>query len=285
MMSMPADAAEKRDSRLASAQLTVCVVPGGTLKVVLGACDGNSLPFPFGEGAVGPQGPQGPAGPPGPQGPAGPTGATGPAGPAGPVGPTGAVGPQGPQGPKGDTGSQGAEGQQGPQGPQGLDGPQGPQGPEGPQGPQGPAGPSGGGLTVVDATGTRLGTLVDAFNGMVMRQVGPDRLLIQTSANGVLQAAVAFYHTTSDCTGARYLTNMNNAGYFFVGLVNGPQVAYTRSLDPALTTTRSVERFVAGQDLTTPGTCTTATSNRSIGPVVIVSDPGLVVAAPLSVEW
>jgi hypothetical protein len=47
---------------------------------------------------------------------------------------------------------------------------------------------------VVDATGTRFGTLVDGFNGLVFRQVGPDRVFIQTSANGVAQSAVSFYH-------------------------------------------------------------------------------------------
>jgi hypothetical protein len=126
--------------------------------------------------------------------------------------------------------------------------------------------------------------LVDVFNGMVIRQVGPDRVLLQMSANGVVQAAVSFYHTTTDCSGPRYLTNMNGAGFAFFGYVSGPQVVYTRWLDPAVTLTRSVEKLAVGQDLTTPGPCTTTSSNRSIGPVILVSDPGLVVATPLSVE-
>jgi hypothetical protein len=140
---------------------------------------------------------------------------------------------------------------------------------------------------VVDATGARLGTLLDGFNGFVFRQVGPDRLFIQTSANGVTQSAVLIYHTTTDCSGARYLANQNGAGYFLWGFVSGVQVAYTRFVDPSTTTTmavRSVERFTVGQDLTTPGTCGAASGNRSIGPVIIVSDPGLVVAGPLRVE-
>ena len=133
----------------------------------------------------------------------------------------------------------------------------------------------------------RLGTLIDGFNGLVFRQVGPDRLFIQTSANGVAQSAVSFYHTTTDCSGARYLTNQNGAGYFLWGFVSGMQVAYTRFVDPSSTSTtavRSVERFTVGQDLTAPGTCAAASGNRSIGPVIIVSDPGLAVATPLKLE-
>ncbi len=69
----------------------------------------------------------------------------------GPAGTTGAQGPQGPAGAVGATGPAGAQGAQGNQGPQGV---------QGPQGPTGNTGPMPQGLSVYDANGQFIGTLL-----------------------------------------------------------------------------------------------------------------------------
>lgn len=148
-------------------------------------------------GAVGPAGPAGPAGPQGatgaagatgPQGAKGDTGATGAQGPSGPQGATGAQGPQGdtgaqgaigPAGPTGATGAQGPKGDVGAQGPQGNVGATGPQGAPGPQGPMGP--PGGPALSLLDANGTVVGTILATTGGSfpgVLAQVGGERLTL-----------------------------------------------------------------------------------------------------------
>lgn len=257
---------------LPSRSLTLCVSQGGAVKAVAGPCAPNSgFEFPL------PAGPQGPAGPAGPMGPAGPAGVPGIAGPAGPAGLVGPAGPMGPAGPAGAAGPQGVPGEAGAQGPAG---------PQGPQGLQGPAGPSGGGLTVVDNNGLSIGTLLDPWNGFVVRQVGPDKLLLQLAANGLPQSSITFFHTSTDCTGTRYITNNNGAGFVYSGLVQGSQVVYTRLVDPGwqvALVAKSFETMTAGQDLNTPGLCTSqprATGTQSMGAAIVVSDPDLAVLAP-----
>lgn len=206
----------------------------------------------------------------------------GPAGPMGPMGLTGAAGPQGPQG------------QQGPAGPRGADGAagqQGPQGPQGTQGPQGPAGPAGQGLTLVDANGATVGTLLDGYNGGVMRQVGPDRVYFQATAAGMPVSVVNFLHTSLDCSGPRYLPNQNGAALLFYAQVNGSQLVYTRLVDPGHSVglvAKSIEAMTPGQDFTAPGTCypqPDSESPQSMGAAVIANDPSVgTLVAPFRIE-
>lgn len=320
LVSVPAHADDRghqgpRLGSLPTKPLTICVNQGGELKAVFGSCGPNSMALSLGSGsttptvagAAGSTGPQGPAGPAGPVGATGPAGPQGPAGPAGPVGPAGAagpvgaagaagqVGPMGPQGlqglpgvagPQGATGAPGAPGAQGPQGvagpqgPAGAQGPAGPAGAQGPQGPQGPMGPSGAGMVIADANGIALGKVVDALNGLVIRQVGNDKLLVQANANGITQSSISFAHTTPDCSGTRYVANMNGAGLVFYGMVSGTSIVYTRLIDPAYTVslpTLSVEIFDAGQSITAPGYCSPMPNpyNQSMGQAVILNDAEL----------
>lgn len=197
----------------------------------------------------------------------------------------GLMGPQGPQGPHG---LQGATGAQGPAGPRGETGPAGQQGP---QGPQGPAGPAGQAVNVVDVNGVALGTLIDGFNGVVMRQVGPDKVVFATSAVGVTAPSITFLHTSDDCSGPRYLPNQNGAGLLFYAQVSGAQLTYSRLVDPNYSVqlvARSIEAMNPGQDLTQPGMCypqPDANSPQSMGVAVIANDPALgAVVAPFHVE-
>lgn len=324
LLSVPAGAEDRKAERTLDARaLNVCVVPGGSLRAVFGPCAPNTVTLPLGGGSQGPQGPAGPQGPQGPQGQPGPAGQTGAAGangapgPQGDVGPMGPMGPQGlpgqagPQGLQGLTGATGAPGAMGPAGPAGSAGPQGPQGPQGlqgpagPEGPQGPAGspgaqgpqglqglqgPAGGGLSVVDLNGVSIGQPVDALNGLVLRTVGTDKVLLQVTANGVAQSSITFVHTTADCSGPRQLPNMNNAGLVYFAQVNGSTIVYTRLVDPSYSValmTRGIETMAPGQSLATRGQCAALPRPyaQSMGEAVIVDDPALGgLVAPLRVE-
>ncbi len=217
----------------------------------------------------------------GPVGPAGPVGPTGPQGPAGPAGPQGLQGLAGPQGP------QGVQGQPGATGPAGANGRDGLMGPAGPQGERGPAGSSGG-LRVVDRVGTYVGQLLDAYSGWVMRAVGDDRLFVPTSANGIPEIAASFYHTTTDCSGDRYLINFNGAGLLFYTQFAKGHLVYTRALDPnaGSMVMGSVETLAANQNISEPGAlCEPYGYSVSAGLAVVAPAPELQsLQTPLRVE-
>lgn len=145
---------------------------------------------------------------------------------------------------------------------------------------------------MVDNNGLSVGTLVDTWNDFIVRQVGPDRLLLQATGIGIVQsAAVSFYHTTPDCSGTRYITNNNGAGLVYWGLVRGAQVVYSRIVDPGwevALVAKSTENMTPGQDLTQPGSCSpqpSSTTTQSMGAAIVVSDPDLaVLATPLRLQ-
>lgn len=285
----------------------VCVnSSSGKLSALVGsACGANewlvALPTDV-NGTVGPQGPAGPTGPMGPMGPAGPVGPAGPMGPAGPKGATGLTGPQGPagatgpQGLKGDTGATGATGPQGPAGATGPQGPKGDPGPTGATGTQGPVGPAGatgpageGALFVSDAVGNPVGTAVDPYTGAIARKVGNDWLLFQVLPSaGFAPYQINFFHTTSDCSGPRYLQVINGQGFTYNALVRGSMVFYTKAVDPNLqlqVQINSAEVVAPDQDPTTPGTCMPFDYLGSMGPVTAASDPGLAnLVAPFKIK-
>ena len=148
----------------------------------------------------------------------------------------GSRGPAGPQGPAGVAGSQGATG---PQGPAGSTGPQ------GGTGPQGPAGTGGGGssLSVYDAAGTRLGSLVFGQSvpgsaSLVTVDTGGPLGLVTYNSEEVGGSWFADkserYYASYDCSGPVYFSftaprNMNRATFGFDGddayRLNGPAVA------------------------------------------------------------
>ena len=160
-------------------------------------------------------------------------------------------------------------------------------GPAGRQGEPGPASASGG-LRVVDAAGTPVGQLIDAYNGWVVRSVGPDRVVVPTSAAGVPEGTATFYHTTTNCTGERYLFNYNGAGIvFFAQFANG-HLLYTRAHDSGLGSRLmgSVETLGVNQAITEQGeTCAPYEYTVSVGVAVTAPAPELrTLVAPLRVE-
>ncbi|MGA8742030.1 MAG: DNRLRE domain-containing protein [Terracidiphilus sp.] len=116
-------------------------------------------------------------------------GATGATGAAGPTGATGSIGPAGP------TGAQGT---------QGLMGNTGPAGPAGPTGPAGPA--AGSGLTVKDANGNALGTLVGAGYGTSIT-VYKSGYLISINVDGTFTPSQIWWSNGNSCSGTGYLND------------------------------------------------------------------------------
>ena len=211
------------------------------------------------------------------------TGPAGPQGPAGPKGATGATGPQGPAGPKGATGATGATGPAGPAGPQGAVGPQGVAGPQGLQGIPGPAGPMAtaagdGAFAIVDQSGQNVGVSSDPFSGMVYRRVGNDTIAFYASTAGPWKGAIDFYHTTDNCSDARYVTT-GGSGFAYFAAVRGATAFYTKTVDPANTLqvwAVAFEHFEADEDATQLGTCMPmAATPASLGVVTTATDPAL----------
>jgi collagen triple helix repeat protein len=265
-------------------------------------------------GAEGPQGPGGPHGAAGTNGTPGQDGMQGPAGPQGPGGPQGAAGTngtpgqdgmQGPAGSQGSTGAQGGAGldgapgpvgplgltgSRGPQGPQGSPGPVGPLGPTGSRGPQGPQGADGlpaerGGLLVVDAAGQEVGTVTDAYNGLVVRKVGDDVVWFPASYSGVVRETTIFFHLEADCGGERYFQTIGGRGLAYFGKVHGSVVFYTRILDPwrvIALPVLSYEVVEPTEDATLPAKQCVPYDGRanSLGVVTSVSDPALASLIP-----
>lgn len=144
---------------------------------------------------------------------------------------------------------------------------------------------------MVDANGAPVGTLLDGYNGGVMRQVGPDRVYFQAAAAGLPVPTVNFLHTSPDCSGPRYLPNQNGAGLLFYAQVSGSQLVYTRLVDPGYNVAlvaKSIEAMTPGGDFTAPGTCypqPDSESQQSMGVAVIANDPSVgALVAPFRVE-
>src|SRR5438309_1419287 len=114
---------------------------------------------------------------------------------------------KGPQGEPGPSGIQGPAGEQGPAGIQGPKGDPGAAGPKGDVGPQGPAGPV---LSVHDATGARMGTLIGLqIGGPSSYPVYRDdagRIWAYLDAFGTLPAQNVLLFPSTDCSGDAYTT-------------------------------------------------------------------------------
>ncbi len=226
-------------------------------------------------GATGPTGPTGPVGPIGPRGPSGPSGPTGPTGVIGRLGPTGPLGPRGVAGPSGPTGPVGALGHvgpTGPTGPKGVAGPQGPAagptGPTGPSGIQGVAGPTGAtgpqasGVVMQDGNGQTIGTLI-GLNQVVLTVNNQAVTTNDFTPNGfysVDSTGIQFLHTSTDCSGTRYLdaSTLPVVGYVANATANDSApgtTLYYPALPGQSQTIASIETFNSGQSVSGPGQC------------------------------
>ncbi len=46
--------------------------------------------------------------------------------------------------------------------------------------------------------------VLDFPSGLVLRQIGQDRVMVQLSVNGFTQSAISFMHASDDCSGRRF---------------------------------------------------------------------------------
>jgi hypothetical protein len=128
---------------------------------------------------------------------------------------------------------------------------------------------------VVDAVGLDVG-IVELTSGLVSRKFGSDVILLPIVPQGFPQEDITFYHTSTDCSGDRYL--WNNGGLFaYLGSYLGGTVFYTRLADssfpPLPQNINSQEIVHVGSDPMGLGTCSAKVLNKpSMGKAVAVTD-------------
>jgi len=164
----------------------------------------------------------------------------------------------------------------------------GPQGLSGAQGVPGPAGPSGQLATVVDQNGVTVGTLTDAFNGVVTRDLGNDTVMFWVWTGGLYTSSIDFYHTKSDCSDSRYI-GTSGSGFAYSAYVRPGAFFYTTTVDPTgqlMVPIHAYEHFEPTDDATQPGTCVPFEGGMaSIGPVTTVIVSALAnLALPLRMQ-
>ena len=122
----------------------------------------------------------------------------------------------GAKGLQGDQGPAGLQGPAGGQGPAGIQGPRGDPGAAGPKGDVGPQGPAGPVLSVTDATGARVGTLISLQVGgpssYAVYRDDAGRIWAYLDAFGTLPSTGALLYPSTDCSGDAYTTQANVAG-------------------------------------------------------------------------
>jgi len=158
--------------------------------------------------------------------------------------------------------------QQGPAGAPGAAGTQGPAGSAGAAGAPGPQGPAGAGALVVrDANGATIGTLISQ-NTIVMT-VGTQKVQFNnfqsTGFATTPSPNVLFLHTSSDCSGQRYLSASDLPR---LGAIDVTQTVYYAENPIGSQLVASYESFSPSQPLSQPGHCNTLSpaQNFVMGP-------------------
>ena len=193
-----------------------------------------------------------------------------------------------PPGPRGNTGPTRARGATGPTGPAGATGAPGAQGVPGPRGPTGPAGPPGqtpigGFLDLVDSRGTLMGPdigqLMVSINGLVVAVQNP---INHSGFQPYDTSLFTFIHTSTDCSGPRYLASDNFASRLFIFGTTGYYAA-TAGMELL---SYSYETFPTGADITQPGHCVSVSTPASFpyGPVQTIDMNTLGLVPPFSLE-
>ena len=135
-----------------------------------------------------------------------------------------------------------------------------------------------GAFAIVDQNGQNVGVSTDPFSGIVYRRVGNDMIAFYASTAGPWKGAIDFYHTTDNCSDARYVTT-GGSGFAYFAAVRGATAFYTKTVDPANTLQVSAvafEHFEADEDATQPGTCLPmGVITASLGVVTTATDPAL----------
>jgi hypothetical protein len=130
---------------------------------------------------------------------------------------------------------------------------------------------------VVDSSGTEVGT-VELSTGLVTRRFGDDVVLLFVTPQGFYQGDITFFHTSSDCSGQRYLQN-NGGALAYLGQLSGSTVFYTPLSDPSPTQGEAIESYEVvrpGADPMAMGECVTSQlGTQTVGAVKAVTDPTL----------
>jgi hypothetical protein len=151
-------------------------------------------------------------------------------------------------------------------------------GPAGPQGPQGVAGESA--LRVVDSNGQTVGAFLAqdiptvGYQHLAVAKAGSQLVFLLVNSSGFRDNYVnAFYHTTPDCTGQRYLA-IGNAPYLDPAAIVAPTqpAAVQRGYavfpagSMAVRSIASREYFAPGADYRSPGLCEAVTVTMNVAP-------------------
>ncbi len=132
---------------------------------------------------------------------------------------------------------------------------------------------------LVDASDVEVGQVESLREGLIVRAVGNDRVLLQTSPQGFVGTDIVFYHLRADCLGDRHLPNFNGPGFAFVGQVFGSSVVYSRIVDPrgnVQLEALAQEIVPAGSDINALGQCQEMTfAPQSMGEAVVATDPAI----------
>jgi hypothetical protein len=131
---------------------------------------------------------------------------------------------------------------------------------------------------VVDGSGAEVG-IIELSSGLVTRKLGNDVVLLFVTPQGFYQGDVTFFHTSTDCSGVRYLSNNGGSLAYFAQL-SGSTVFYTtvsdRSLTPRTETLNSYEVVKLGADPVALGQCTaTAMGDQPVGAAIAATDQTL----------
>jgi hypothetical protein len=129
---------------------------------------------------------------------------------------------------------------------------------------------------VVDANGLEVGVL-DIATGLVTRLLDGVVVTLSATPNGFVETDVVFLHTSTDCSGTRYLHN-NWSAFTHTGALVSGTVFFTMLADPRNPLhpepLNSYEVVRPGSDPDAMGACTRmAMGRQSVGPVRAVRDP------------
>jgi hypothetical protein len=195
---------------------------------------------------------------------------------------TGPQGPQGVAGPIGPQGMQGPVGPQGPQGPQGLQGLAGQIGLTGPKGDTGPQGiPGVGGASVFDATGKRIGSLLQVTNSDTLDMLVTINLqtYVFTATHLGFASFDSLLFASSDCSGPAYVFG-GTPGHLFTRPAVVDMVAYGADFSqPSLP-------FSAIKSASTAGVCSPLNTSgvSPVHPVVTIADLSTLATPPFVVK-
>jgi hypothetical protein len=128
---------------------------------------------------------------------------------------------------------------------------------------------------VVDGSGAEVG-IIELSSGLLTRKLGDDTVLLYVTPRGFYQGDITLFHTTTDCSGQRFLAN-NGGSLASYGQASGSTVFYTTFSDasstPPTQTLNSYEVVKSGADPMAMGECTaTAMGDQAVGAAIAVTD-------------